>query len=138
MKRLFATALMVLALVLGLSLPGHAYANEEVREFLLSTAATEFAINGPAAEEVRDVRLRYLEKDDGARVYLLCGEFLPMPGSVKPVWTGFATLKTGGHEQWIGGQAAALCMQSLPLSSSPEDLSSELRGRLDQDPSAGE
>jgi hypothetical protein len=136
MKRLFATALMVLALA-GIFLPIHASANDEVREFLLSTAATEFVVNGPAAEDVRDVRLRYLEKDDGERVYLLCGEFLPRPGSVKSVWTEFATLKTGGHEQWIGGQAAALCMQSLPLSSSPEDHSSELRGRMDQEPSAG-
>lgn len=138
MKRLFATALMVLALVLGLSLPGHAYAHEEVREFLLSTAATEFAVIGPAAEDVREVRLRYLEKEDGERVYLLCGQFLPKPGSVKPVWTEFATLKTGGHEQWIGGQAAALCTRSLPLSSSPEDDSSELRARLAQYPPAVE
>lgn len=138
MKRWFAAPLMVLAMLVGLSLPGHAFAHEEVREFLLATAATEFSVNGPAAEDVRDVRLRYLEKDGGERVYLLCGQFLPRPGRVKPVWTGFATLKTGGHEHWIGGQAAALCMQSLPVSPSPEDHSSELRERLGQDPSAVE
>ena len=79
-------------------------APDSVVEYLLASAASDFHTHGPRPSRFREVRLGYVVNAEGARQYMLCGEFLPSPESGKPAeWVPFATIKTSGYEQWIGG-----------------------------------
>jgi hypothetical protein len=71
----------------------------------------------------------YAQPAKSERSYLLCGEFA-QAGAGPPRWIAFATIKTDPYEQWLGGQAQALCERALPLAESPDDLSQALQARL--------
>jgi hypothetical protein len=123
--------------LLGAVIATHAHESgdpiQAVQESLVSWSASDFATHGARPEKVRDVHVRYAEKDSGERIYMLCGQFLPASGA-KANWTHFATIKTDPYEQWIGGQAEALCERASPLSASVDDLSSALQARLNGSP----
>jgi hypothetical protein len=107
-------------------------AADSAEEFLLASAATDFHIHRPPTpSRFRHVRLGHRVQSDGARQYLLCGEFLPMQSDGKAEWTHFATIRTSGYEQWMGAQAADLCQQATILWGVDGDLSSSLQRRLD-------
>jgi hypothetical protein len=103
---------------------------------LVAWAASDFAAHGPRPERIRNAHVRYAEGEDGGvRRYMLCGQFLPAgggakPGGAKPGWTQFATIATDPYEQWIGGQAEALCARARPSAGRVGDLSSTLEARL--------
>jgi hypothetical protein len=67
----------------------------------------------------------------GEPQYMLCGQFLPAQEGGKAEWTPFATIKTSGYEQWIGGDAARFCQGSSFIWDKEGDLSSSLQSRLD-------
>ena len=67
----------------------------------------------------------------GIKQYMLCGDFMPQRGEGKAEWTPFATIKTSGYEQYIGGQAVSFCQASQVAWDKNEDLSSALQNRLD-------
>ena len=67
---------------------------------------------------------------DGARQYRLCGEFLPAEGGGEAQWTSFATIKTSGYEQYVGGQSASFCAGPT-MTWDEGDLSAALQSRLD-------
>jgi len=119
--------------LLATALAAHAHGNEDslqaVQDALVSWSASDFSDHGPRAEKVRNVHVRYAEKDGGERSYMLCGQFLPA-GGTGVGWMQFATIKTDPYEQWIGGQAEALCERALPLSAGDDDLSAALQARL--------
>ncbi len=71
-------------------------------EFLLTSCATDFHTHPPHPVRVRDVRTGYIISPDGARQYMLCGEFLPATEGGKAEWAPFITIKTSGYEQLIG------------------------------------
>jgi hypothetical protein len=105
---------------------------EPVVEFLLTSAATDFHTHRPPDPvRFRDVRLGHLLTDSGEERYVLCGWFLPAQGGANAEWTPFATIKTSGYEQWIGGQGAGFCQQSPVVWDDVGDLSSALQSRLD-------
>ena len=105
---------------------------EPVVEFLLTAAATDFHTHRPPDPVgFRDVRLGHLTTDSGEEQYLLCGQFLPAEGGADADWTPFATIKTSGYEQWIGGQGAGYCEQSPVIWDEVGDLSASLQSRLD-------
>lgn len=107
-------------------------AADSPEEFLLASAATDFHIHRPPTpSRFRHVRLGHRVQSDGARQYLLCGEFLPMQSDGKAEWTHFATIRTSGYEQWMGDQAAGLCQQATIQWGVDGDLSSSLQRRLD-------
>ncbi len=107
-------------------------AADSVLQYLLTASATDFhAHRPPDPLRFRSVRFGHLNDPEGKKTYLLCGEFLPAQGGEKAQWTRFATLKTSGYEQWIGGQAATFCMDSTVTWEQPGDLSSILQSRLD-------
>ena len=101
-------------------------------QLLLAQAASDFhSHRPPPVAHVRNVRIGHVTTADGAKQYMLCGEFLPAQRAGKVEWTPFATIKTSGYEQWLGAQAANLCQRSTVIWDNKGDLSSSLQTRLD-------
>lgn len=119
--------------LLGAALAARAHGNEDslqaLQDSLVAWSASDFSDHGPRPEKVGNVHVRYAEKDGGERSYMLCGQFLPAGGTGAD-WTRFATIRTDPYEQWIGGQAEAICERALPLPGSDDDLSAALQARL--------
>src|SRR5262245_47229612 len=83
-------------------------------EYLLTSAATDFQNHRPPYPvQFRDVRSGYVTNADGTKQYRLCGEFLPARESGKAEWMQFVTIKTSGYEQYVGGQGAHFCKDSM-------------------------
>ena len=105
---------------------------DSIIQYLLAEAASDFRSHRPpSVARVRNVRIGHVPSADGAKQYMLCGEFLPGQGEGKVEWTPFATIKTSGYEQWLGAQAANRCQRSTVIWDSERDLSSSLQTRLD-------
>lgn len=105
---------------------------DPVVDFLLTSAATDFRTHRPLDPVAfRDVRIGHVVTSDGEPQYRLCGEFLPAEDGGTSRWTPFATIKTSGYEQWIGGQAAVFCQGPAVVWDEVGDLSSSLLSRLD-------
>ena len=101
-------------------------------QFLLEAAATDFHTHRPPyPSRFRHVRIGHFATPDGAKQYMLCGEFLPAQDKGKAEWTPFTTIKTSGYEQWIGAQATVFCRGSSVIWDTVGDLSSSLQSRLD-------
>jgi hypothetical protein len=100
-------------------------------DFLLTAAANDFHAHAPPMPaRFRNVRSGYVMTADGTRQYMLCGEFLPLQEGARPEWAFFATVKTSGYEQVLGGQTVGLCART-PVTWNQGDLSSSLQSRLD-------
>jgi hypothetical protein len=98
-------------------------------DFLLTSAATDFhAHRPPYPARVRNVRIGYVTTTAGTRQYRLCGAFLAEAGN--PQWTKFATLRTSGYEQWIGGNAVSYG-EGAPVVWIGGDFTRPLQSRLD-------
>jgi len=105
---------------------------DSVVQFLLTAAATDFHTHRPPDPvRFRDVRIGHVMTDSGKEQYIFCGQFLPAHEGGKADWTPFATIKTSGYEQWIGGQAAMFCQRPSFIWDKAGDLSSLLQSRLD-------
>lgn len=105
---------------------------DSVVQFLLTSAATDFHTHRPPNPvRFRDVRIGHTTSPGGEKQYRLCGQFLPASEGGKAEWTRFATIKTSGYEQWIGGQSAEYCNGPSFTWDKVGDLSSALQGRLD-------
>lgn len=104
---------------------------QRVVEFLLTAAANDFHTHRPPEPaRFRNVRVGHGFAPDGTQRYMLCGQFLPVPGAGAASWTPFATIKTSGYEQWIGAQAEGFCQNSTVVWDNAADLSSSLESRL--------
>ena len=100
-------------------------------QYLLSVAASDFhARVQKDSVHFRNVRLGHVITPEGAKQYILCGEFEQTKGG-EAGWTPFATIKTSRYEQWIGGQAAGLCQRSSVIWDGNKDISSLLKKRLE-------
>ena len=105
---------------------------DSIVEFLLTSAANDFfAHHPPDPAKFRRVRFAYLLTATGEKVYMLCGEFLPKQNQDKPQWIPFATIKTSGYEQWLGGEATGYCENTSRIWINMGDLSASLQDRLD-------
>lgn len=103
-----------------------------VREYLLDSAAKDFHENQPPyPAKFRRVRIGHVGDVTKSGSYRLCGEFLPVDGEagVKPKWTGFATIKTSGYEQYVG--PTTYCTDKKIRWDTKGDLASVLKGKLD-------
>jgi hypothetical protein len=104
-------------------------------EFLLTAAVTDFrAHHPPFPTRFRDFRFGHFMTQDGAKQYMLCGEFLPQQREGNAEWMPFATIKTSGYEQYVGVQAVSFCRVSQVVWDKDEDLSSSLQDRFDSLP----
>ena len=97
---------------------------------LISWAVSDFSTTDSIPDKVRDVHIRYATTGSGERSYMLCGYFLRNSGDPDATWVAFATIKTDPYEQWIGGQAEALCERAKVLAEPTDDLTDELQARL--------
>lgn len=100
-------------------------------QLLLEAAVTDFHAHPPYPTRFRHVHIGHVMTPDGAKQYMLCGEFLPAKEGGKAEWTPFATVKTSGYEQWLGAQAASFCQRSTIIWDKEGDLSSSLQSRFD-------
>jgi len=100
-------------------------------EYLLTSAAADFHTHRPPdPARFRNVRSAYVTAPDGEKQYRLCGQFLSAPEGGTTEWMPFATIKTSGYEQYIGGQSESFC--TGPATTTDEgDLSASLQARLD-------
>ncbi len=102
---------------------------DQVLEYLLSSAATDFHTHRPPyPERFRNVRIGHTTSASGEAVYSLCGEFRE---AGKSEWSHFATIKTSGYEQWLGSQSKDYCQGRSFVWDKKGDLSSSLKSRLD-------
>jgi len=101
-------------------------------QFLLASAAADFHAHPPvAAIRFHGVRIGHLMTAEGARQYLLCGEFSSARDSSHRGPTPFATIKTSGYEQSLGAQAKAMCQRDSLTWDSDDDLSPLLQHQFD-------
>ena len=96
--------------------------------FLLESAASDFR-NHVAAEGVsfRNVHVGVFRGDNGSTVNLMCGEFRTADSAAD--WELFATLRTEGYENWLGGSAAAYCRGSNTILDTNRDLAAALSAK---------
>ena len=98
---------------------------------LLTTAAADFhAHRPPEPSQFRAVRAGTLATPDGPSQPLICGEFLPLQPNGSAQWTLFATIKTSGHEQWLGNSALAFC-ENAAVSWQPGDWTTTLQRKFE-------
>ena len=93
---------LAVALLLGSAAAAGAQAPSpyvaSIEDILVPLAVADFASNGPAVDEFRNVTLQYRETDTGARSYMLCGQM--HTGTVAiAAWDDFATIRTSDDEQ---------------------------------------
>ncbi|WP_130617455.1 hypothetical protein [Dyella amyloliquefaciens] len=105
---------------------------------LVDSTATDFHLHGAqGAVQFRDVRLGHVGTPGGSRQYFLCGEFSRSSSQGKAESGPFITIKTSGHETWLGEQARSMCERaSNQWDKSGPELSSVLQQRFDAGQSA--
>lgn len=99
--------------------------------YLLEASAADFiAHQSPLPTTFRHVTVKDLPEKNGDHHYMLCGEFLSATEGESNKWVTFATIKTSGYEQWIGGQSVGYCTEATAVKYPVTDLSDELQKRL--------
>jgi len=99
---------------------------QTVEELVAASVADFRAHQTPPPTDFRAVRAGTIANSDGSRQLLLCGEALVTP-EAGATWLPFATLQTGGYEQWLGGNAIALCTQPGIAWDPAEDLAGTMK-----------
>jgi hypothetical protein len=107
-----------------------------VKEFLLTSAAEDFHEHQPPyPAKFRRVKIGHVGDTTKSGSWRMCGEFLPAEDGDKAKWTGFATVKTSGYEQYIGSGSTYCTNTKIVWNSA--DLSAELKARLESIKKAG-
>ena len=96
--------------------------------YLLDSAAGDFRAHPPQPVAVREVYRGHIEGPEREPMYLLCGQFRTAPDGE---WRHFATVKTSGYEQWLGGQSVEFCERSSLYLDRARDLAPQLQSRFD-------
>lgn len=140
MRNLTAFRALSLALLLGANAGAFAHEGsayiQGLQDSLLEHAASDFAAGRLIPAGFRNVELRYLGSDNGARSYMLCGQARMGVGATEE-WVDFATIKTDPYEQWLGGSAADMCARAAAMSADGDDLSAALKTKLVDTQGAG-
>jgi hypothetical protein len=95
---------------------------------LLATASKSFHQNESLRPtDFRNVHVRLLDRPDGDKQYVLCGEFLPAQGMFPSGlwWLSFATVLKPKPTQWTGADATGLCQRATAVGDK-QDLSPSL------------
>lgn len=103
---------------------------DSIVQFLLTSAATDFYTSQPPPPtDFRNLEIGYLLSSSNEKQYLLCGEYL----SKKNVWETFATIKTSGYEQYLGGnKPISYCQNSIKVLTDKNTLATGLKSKLDE------
>lgn len=103
-----------------------------IAEFLLTSAAADFHDHRPPdPARFRNVRIGHVAGTDGKDQYRMCGEFLPKDKEGTDEWVSFATIKTSGYEQYLGGGGLSYCQSPPVIWDNVGDMSSALQSKLD-------
>jgi hypothetical protein len=104
---------------------------ENIVKSLIDFSANDFYKNQePLPTAFRNVQIKYSTKPDKEKLYILCGQFTIQDNQNPADWTQFATIITDPYEQWIGSNALTYCENSNEVSYLKEDLSAELKNKL--------
>ena len=104
---------------------------ETVKEFLLTSAATDFHEHQPPyPAKFRKVKIGHIGDTTKSGAWRLCGEFLPSEDGDKAEWIGFATIKTSGYEQYIGSATTYCTHKDIIWDNT--NLSTPLKKKLDR------
>lgn len=94
----------------------------------IEISANDFYKNQqPAPVDFKNVKLKYIKKENGEELYILCGQFVTNDKQM----IQFATVKNIDYEQWIGTSALTYCQDSKEISYTKEDLSIALKSKFD-------
>lgn len=95
---------------------------------IIEISAGDFYKNQqPAPVDFKNVKLKYIKKENGEELYILCGQFVTNDKQM----IQFATVKNIDYEQWIGTSALTYCQDSKEISYTKEDLSIALKSKFD-------
>jgi hypothetical protein len=104
---------------------------DSIAEFLLSAAAADFRTDRASKPiRFREVHLGHMMVPSGEKQFMLCGQFQTAEAG-RNVWIPFVTIQASEYEQYVGGEAAALCQNSSTIWDDVDDLSAALKTRLD-------
>jgi len=122
MKALLATWLLMAAAV----------APTPPVSFLIDSTVADFQTHGaPGPIHFQQVRLGHVSASEGAEQYFPCGDFARVSSTKAPDWAPFITIKTSGHETWLGERAAGLCARPSIEWEATGDLTASLQARFD-------
>jgi hypothetical protein len=94
---------------------------------IIELSANDFVKNQqPAPVDFKNVSLKYIKKESGEELYILCGQFVTKDNQE----TQFATIKNSDYEQWIGNSALTYCQNSKEIPYTKEDLSVALKNKF--------
>ena len=103
---------------------------EKVRDFLISSAASDFHKHqSPLPARFRSVRIGHIGDTSKSGAYRMCGQFSVSADGDNSNWIDFATIKTSGYEQYIG--STNYCTDPKIIWNTADDLSPNLKSRLD-------
>lgn len=98
---------------------------DSVVQFLMTSALNDFQNHQPPTPiDFKNVKIGYIKSPNSEKTFLLCGEFLAQENKE---WTGFATIKTSGYEQYLG--KTQYC-QDATMVLTDENLSGELKNKF--------
>ena len=93
--------------------------------YLVEAAATDFRTHvAPTGATFRNVHPGVMQGENGSAMTLICGEYLLDENADR--WDTFATLRTEGYENWVGGAAATYCASSDTQLETHNDLAEAL------------
>ncbi|MEZ4828040.1 MAG: hypothetical protein R3C61_17410 [Bacteroidia bacterium] len=106
---------------------------DSVVQFLITSAATDFHTHQPPKPiDFRNVEIGYLLSADSAKQYVLCGEYLAAEKAEKKEWETFATVKTSGYEQYLGGnKQVSYCQDAIKVLTDGKALSEKLKSKYE-------
>jgi hypothetical protein len=95
---------------------------------IIDISAKDFVKNQkPAPVDFINVCLKYIKKENGEELYILCGQF--RTGDKQEIQ--FATVKNIDYEQWIGTSALTYCQNTKEIPYTKTDLSAALKSRFE-------
>lgn len=101
---------------------------DSIVSLIIDISAKDFYKNQqPAPVNFSDVKLKYIKKQNGEELYILCGRFITIDKQETP----FATVKNIDYEQWVGTSALTYCQDSKEILYTKSDLSSALKTKFE-------
>ena len=98
---------------------------DEAVTFLIEAAATDFKTHvAPTGATFRNVHPGVMQGEENLTMTLICGEY-HIDGATDR-WDTFATLRTDGYENWVGGAAGTYCASPDTVLETNNDLAEVL------------
>jgi len=101
---------------------------DSIVDVVVNVSANDFYKNQqPPPTDFMNVNLKFIKKDNGEELYILCGQFITSDKQEIP----FATVKNSDYEQWVGSSALTYCQNSKEILYSKTNLSTVLKNKIE-------